>query len=244
MLVQNKLQTLNCLLEEKNKKKKKKVRTSFIPSTITTAITDPARVGSKATAVTPEPHVVVAADWAAASGLTYAEKFETGEQYRGTESPMFFSVSFFPCFARDNRWSCQQNKYAAKGAKPSQLGGICGGTPDFVLVIGHDWKPFPGPGVTSQTTMVDGLTIGTPATCMAPLSVMIASPAIMPLGPQPKSPLLVWNHLGVESFWLGGHWDQWSWTEPDENTEQTQRKLGHRAEIKQLHASDTQGFNI
>lgn len=42
----------------------------YAPSTITTVITDPPRVGSKATEVTPDPHVVVVADWAAASGLT------------------------------------------------------------------------------------------------------------------------------------------------------------------------------
>nr|GMD06844.1 hypothetical protein Iba_chr06cCG1500 [Ipomoea batatas] len=51
------------------------------------------------------------------------------------------------------------------------------------------------PGVTSQTTTVDGFTIGTPATCIAPESVMIASAAMMPLGPAPKSPLLVQNHF-------------------------------------------------
>nr|GMD09044.1 hypothetical protein Iba_chr06dCG4360 [Ipomoea batatas] len=55
--------------------------------------------------------------------------------------------------------------------------------------------PDTEPGVTSQTTTVDGFTIGTPATCMAPESVMIASAAMMPLGPAPKSPLLVQNHF-------------------------------------------------
>ena len=43
-------------------------------------MTEPPQVGSKATAITLEPHVVVAANCAEASGLTYAEKFETGEQ--------------------------------------------------------------------------------------------------------------------------------------------------------------------
>ena len=42
----------------------------FSPSTITTVMTDPPRVGSKATEVTPDPQVVVVADCAAASGLT------------------------------------------------------------------------------------------------------------------------------------------------------------------------------
>ncbi|KAF7803480.1 Mediator of RNA polymerase II transcription subunit 16 [Senna tora] len=88
----------------------------------------------------------------------------------------------------------------AKGAKPDQVGGLRGGTALVVLVFGVTWKPFPGPGVTSQTTMVDGFTVGTPATCMAPLSVMIASATIIPLGPQPKSPLLVQNHLGAAPF--------------------------------------------
>lgn len=68
---------------------------------MTTAMTEPPQVGSKATAVTPDPHVVVVADWAAASGLTYAEKFETGEQWSGTVSLKSGSVCFRPCFASD-----------------------------------------------------------------------------------------------------------------------------------------------
>ena len=37
------------------------------------------------------------------------------------------------------------------------------------------------------------------------------------------------NHFGAVPPWLEGHWDLWSWTEPDEKTEHTQRKMGHRA---------------
>jgi hypothetical protein len=55
------------------------VRIICIPSTITTAITEPPRVGSKAIPATPEHHVVGAGDLTADSGLTYAEKFETGK---------------------------------------------------------------------------------------------------------------------------------------------------------------------
>lgn len=73
-------------------------------------ITEPPRVGSNETAVTPEPHVVVAADCDAASGLTYAEKFETGEQWSDTFSEKSLYECFFPCFASDMKYSCQSYK--------------------------------------------------------------------------------------------------------------------------------------
>lgn len=166
------------------------------PSTITTEITEPPRVGSKATAVTPEPQVVVAADWAAASGLTYAEKFETGEQCSDAASLISCSVSFFPCFSSDTMYSCKLNKYAARGAKPAQDGGFKDeGIVLVVFILAVACKLLPGPGVTSHTTTVDGFTRGTPATCIVPASVIIASAAIMPLGPAPNRTLLIENHF-------------------------------------------------
>jgi len=91
------------------------------------------------------------------------------------------------------------NKKAAKGAKPLQLGGLRGAEV-VILVLGENSRPFPCPGETSHTIMVAGLKACTPATYNVPLSAMIASPAIIPLGPQSNSPLLVQNHLGCVAF--------------------------------------------